>query len=44
MKRAVLGGAWNVQRRLMRYAVVVPAMKPMVLATLTCNPTANSAM
>ena len=42
MKRALLGGAWNVQRRLIRYAVVVPAMKLIVLATLTCSPAHNS--
>jgi hypothetical protein len=43
MNRALLGGAWNVQRLLIRYAVVVPATKLMVLATLTCRPAASSA-
>ena len=43
MNRAVLGGAWNVHRRLIRYAVVVPAMKLMVLARLTLQPGRQSA-
>src|SRR6202522_153616 len=42
MNRALLGGAWNVQRRLIRYAVVVPAMKLSDLATLTCRPSRSS--
>ena len=42
MKRALLGGAWNVQRRLIRYAVVVPAMKLSVLAKFDVQPEATA--
>src|ERR1700682_525987 len=37
---AVLGGAWNVQRRLIRYAVIVPATKLIALDRSICSPTA----
>ncbi|CKS96673.1 Uncharacterised protein [Mycobacterium tuberculosis] len=36
--RAVLGSAWNVHRRLIRYAVMVPTMKLMALDRSTCRP------
>ena len=38
-KRPRLGAAANVQRRLIRYAVAVPATKLIALARSTCRPT-----